>query len=387
MKIAYIELDYHSECLNSFCIAFKNRQDKVEIYTLTSIYKDLSHNEYINDFRWILCDEDRSSFLKSNILAINGNDVALIGTIEKSITNFSTIKFTIPAILRVHSGNFYFDRKRSFCLPDTISGVVDSIYFFLDNVVRKNELKLLDEFTKEIKNISFTSDTISNHFKEILKNKKLNLVESLPLEVFEPKYSETKNDQLFTITIPGSIDVNRRDYSIVIKALEQIKQQNHPPIEIYLLGKPIGYKGREMIETFRSFNSSTVKIYSFNEEVPQPEFEKIMKRTNLIWCPIKTSRNIYFYKEQFGTTKISGSFSDIIRYGKYGLMPDFYPLPKNLEHIISRYKSSDDLVEKLLILIHDNKFLNQENAVQVFSGYSADAVYNKTMKVFNTFTT
>jgi len=382
MQIAYIELDYHSECLNSFCVAFKNKQDNVEIYTLTSIYNDLSYNEYITDFTWILCDEDRSSFLKNNIDAINKNDVVLIGTMEKSITDFSTIKFITPAILRVHSGNFYFNRKNSFCLPDTILGIIDSIYFFLNNVVRKKELKLLDRITKEIKNISFTPEVISDNFKEILKHKQLNLVESIPLEVFEPGYNETKNDTVFTITIPGSVDINKRDYWTVVRALEKIKQQNHSLIEIYLLGKPVSYKGRQIVKMFQSLNSDTITVYTFNEEVPQTEFEKIMMRTNLIWCPVKSIRNVYFYKEQFGITKISGGVSDVIRYGKYGLIPDFYPLPKNLERIITRYTSSDDLAEKLLNLINHNFWLSSEDASSGLNDYTADAVYHKTMKVF-----
>jgi len=383
MKIAYIELNYHSECLNSFCHAFKGRHDQVEIYTLTSIYKDLSHNNYIKHFTWVLCDKKKSLFLKNNINTINKNDVVLIGTLEKSIPDFFTIKFNIPVILRVHGGNFYFNRKNNFSLPNTLSGIVDSIHFLVKNILINRELKLLNTLTKNMKNISFTSEIIFNHFRGLLQNNHLNIVESIPLEVFEPLYNEPKNNNVYTIAIPGSVDVIRRDYKPVLDALNKIKQKINVPIEIYLLGKPIGYKGRWVVKTFKSLIHNKISIYTFDEEVQQSEFERIMKKTNLILSLIKPVNQHYFYLEQVGLTKISGTVSDIIRYGKYGLIPDFYPVQGKTEKAIIHYNSSDDLAEKLLNFINSSSSLSAEEAAIVFSDYSADVIYNKTMKVFD----
>jgi hypothetical protein len=382
MKIAYIELDYHSECLNSFCHAFKDRQDHVEIYTITSIYKDLSHNNFINHFTWVLCDKNRSLFLKNNINTINKNDVVLLGTIEKSIPEFTALKFNIPIILRVHGGNFYFNRKHNFRLPNTLSGIVDAIHFLVKNILLNKELKLLDALTKRIKNISFTSEIISNHFRELLQNNPLNMVEHIPLEVFEPLYNQPKNNNTYTIAIPGSIDVMRRDYRQVLDALNEIKEKIKVPIEIYLLGKPIGYKGRQVAKTFQSFNHNKISVYTFDEEIQQSEFERIMKKTNLILSLIKPINQHYFYLEQVGLTKISGTVSDIIRYGKYGLVPDFYPIPETMKKVITSYTSKEDLADRLLNAINCNSWLSAEEAKSVFNEFSADAVYNKTMRTF-----
>jgi hypothetical protein len=383
MKIVFIELNYHSECLNSFCHAFKGRHDQVEIYTLTSIYKDLSHNNYIKHFTWVLCDKKLSLFLKNNINTINKNDVVLIGTLEKSIPEFAALKFNVPVILRVHGGNFYFNRKHNFSLPNTLSGIVDSIHFLVKSILIHRELKLLNTLTKRMKNISFTSEIVSNHFRGLLQNNHLNIVESIPLEVFEPLYNEPKNNNVYTIAIPGSVDVIRRDYKPVLDALNKIKLKINVPIEVYLLGKPIGYKGRQVVKTFKSLIHNKISIYTFDEEVQQSEFERIMKKTNLILSLIKPVNQHYFYLEQVGLTKISGTVSDIIRYGKYGLVSDFYPIPETMKKIITRYKSKHDLADRLLDAINRNSWLSAEEAAIVFNDYSADAVYNKTMKVFD----
>jgi hypothetical protein len=382
MKIAYVELDFHSECLNSFCYIFKNRQEQVEFYTSETIKNELSHNTASDNFTWIISGADRSSFLKNNINNINKNDIVFISTIQNSIRVFSSVKFTSPTILRVHSGNFYFNRTQNFCIPASLTEIIDSIYFFALNVIIRGEFKLLNKLTKDIKNISFTSKNIPHHFNELLKNKKLNLVANIPLEAFEPFYNEIKND-VFTIAIPGSVDVNKRNYEIVIDTLNTLKKQINQPIKIYLMGKPVGYKGRKMIEKFKALNDTTISVYTFDNEVKQTEFEKIMKRTNLILCPIKRIYNQYFYKEQVGFTKISGTISDIIRYGKYALIPEFYPIEKTIEKAITQYKSKDDLADKLLNVINRNSWLSAEEAAIIFDEYSSDAVYNKTMKVFD----
>ena len=137
MKIAVIELDYHAECLNSFCKAFKDSGEQISLYTNEDIYQDLSKEDYANKFQWIVKDAKTSVkiFLNTELSAINQHDIVFFTTVESSFHAFANVDFNPVTILRIHAVNSFFYRLRNIHIELKPAYIYRAVIYMINEIL------------------------------------------------------------------------------------------------------------------------------------------------------------------------------------------------------------------------------------------------------------
>ena len=107
MKIAYIELHCHVECLYSFCKIFADSDHQLTIYTTANIYSELEDENFSVQYDWKLIQPNESikKFLRININSINEHDIVLIATIQTSFSSYANMNYKPITIFRIHNVN------------------------------------------------------------------------------------------------------------------------------------------------------------------------------------------------------------------------------------------------------------------------------------------
>jgi hypothetical protein len=100
-----------------------------------------------------------------------------------------------------------------------------------------------------------------------------------------------------------------------------------------------------------------------------------MRETDLIISPIVIRTKQGIYGEDYGYTKISGSISDLIHYGKPALIPAAYPLQPALAPLVQTYLDRADFSQKLQQLISGDLLeAMRRQIVQVLAPFETPAV-------------
>jgi len=380
MKIAIIELDYHSEVLYSLCKIFEDSEHQLSIFTKKEIFNEFENLNIVEKFNWYIKDSRlwNKSFLDEHISLMNKHDVIIFNTAASSFYFYSKLNFIPPIILRIHNVNAYFNRLKSVQPHFSLYYV----YKDLSHIVRRElfcrDFYYLKKFMKKVDYFTFPDEKIQEYALKKGFVKKHQIAPSIPLAVYDPEfYKKEITDRIF-ITIPGTIDQRRRDYHIVLEAIKRILPLINRPIQFTLLGRPIGFYGKKIISKFERLTSNKFIFKYFKNRIKQEEFNQVMKETDFIIAPIVLNTRYTIYREVYGLTKISGSISDIIRYAKPGIFPMEYPINNTLQPIIDQYDSVEKLSELLISYINGDRLVVKNNIIpNILQEYSSEALRNK----------
>jgi glycosyltransferase involved in cell wall biosynthesis len=185
-----------------------------------------------------------------------------------------------------------------------------------------------------------------------------------PVYVLSPVYyKEVPTDQTtpvqVVITIPGAIDIRRRDYHLALNAFSGIITSTKY-LKVVFAGRPVGSYGREVLDSAKELAKGGADIQFYEEEVPEKEFQDIVASSTLILSPLVYTTVIHDQtEERYGLTKTSGNVYDAIRYGKPLIIPDYVTVPEEIKSSCIVYSSLEDLSSKVGELIHNPELLNQ----------------------------
>jgi len=387
MKIAVIELYYHAECLNSFCKAFRDSREQISIYTNEDIYQDLSKEDYADKFQWIVKDLKipTEKFLKIEISAINQHDIVFLTTVESSFCAFANVNFNPATILRVHVVNSFFNRLRNIHMELKPAYIYRSVFYIIKEVLLDLDWYYLKKLLKKVDYLTFTSEKIRHNFLNANKQN-YSILPTIPLAVFDERFFKpSPTDELFYITIPGEVNQKRRDYAVIYNAFKILIPKLSKKIMLTFLGEAKGKHARGIIDKFLKLSNNYFQIKSHNTAIPQVEFNSTMLKTDVLLCPSKINALFKIYNEKAGfTVGPSGSISDIIRYGKPALIPDFYPIDEDIEPIIDRYHTAADLAKILMEYLNGDLQKNKnQKVVTVLEKYRPQNIYHQIMDIFN----
>ena len=124
-----------------------------------------------------------------------------------------------------------------------------------------------------------------------------------------------------------------------------------------LLGKPVGKYAQWVIEEFNKLKSENIQITSFTGFVEQTKFNELMFGSHLLITPTLESTVFRVYKEIYGKTKASGSVGEMVKYGVPNLFPDYIYFDSEMEKIIDRYSTPQELANQILKFVNDKEFL------------------------------
>ncbi|MCX8534295.1 hypothetical protein [Chryseobacterium luquanense] len=299
-KIAYIEIDTHSEIAADFMDLMEDSKEfSVDYYFSEKIKKQIhesNENVFLSDNSMIL-----------DQLVTKKYDLVIIGTVHRYFNTFLNITQRYKTAVIVHNLNFSKVSKSE----------------LIKNIFKEDVLYRLKLWWKEG---LFNSSKVYRSTSQLwVLDKEFSSSEYQFLPLFYSKeFVQNKNEKL-TVVIPGGVSQKRRDYNHVLDIIQ--KSEGVENIDFVFLGKAKG----EELENIKKIAEEFNLIY-FTERVSQEDFEIWMKKADVLWCPIQQKTEFFSQEEIYGSTKMTGNIGDAIKFGKAAVFPKNYS--SKLEFIV-----------------------------------------------------
>ena len=359
MVIAFIELEYHLLDLDSFCKVFEKSEHDITLYTTTKIYNTFKNQPYANRYKWIVKVDNQNvaHFLNEHFEAINKADWVYYNTIASHYKTYNKIEFKGKTILRIHNAHTYLKPLKHWYIIPTFFNLFKAASYFVREFIGELDFYYLPKVVNKMDYYCFADENVKNYVLDNKISSKEKLFPTIPGSVFNGEFKPFVIKDKIRICIPGIIDERKKNYTPVIEALKLIGNQLTEPIEIVLLGKPVGKYAQWVIEEFNKLKSENIEITSFTGFVEQAKFNELMFGSHLLITPTLESTVFRVYKEIYGKTKASGSVGEMVKYGVPNLFPDYIYFDSEMEKIIDRYSTPQELAKQILKFVNDKDFL------------------------------
>ena len=295
-KIAYIEIDTHAEIAQDFMDLMQNSKSfSVDYYFSEKIKKQIredSQTIHVSDSSMLLDQLSEKNY-----------DLVMIGTVHRYFNTFFAVSQKYNTSIIVHNLNFSkiskFDLVKNIFKNDQIYRLKlllkDGLFQAKKTYQKANNLLVLDQ--------------------ELVSGK----LRFLPL--FYAKNFDQKENEIFTVVIPGGVSQKRRDYQKVFNTIQNVKAKEN--FAFIFLGKA---KGKELkdLKSLHDKVSKNIHIQYFSERVSSDIFDEWMRKADVLWCPIQEKAEFFSKEEVYGKTKMTGNLGDAIQYGKPAVFPENY---------------------------------------------------------------
>ena len=379
-SIAIIELYQHHEVLRHYCDLLKGSNYKVKIFCSSIVHQMLEDFHDQPSFEWIVQTNNIniSTFLRSNYPLIKEAKLVLITTALNNFKVFYQLSKINKTVLLVHNAHSYLAPQKSLYpkldLWDRLRWLkiqLNRAHYYKKQLL-KNLAGLVLPTEIALKYVQSRFD-IPPHLKLV----------SLPFVSYQ-QHLTPRSKYLVTITIPCTVTSVLRDYDLVLSALKKIKGKLSKDIHLVLLGKPKG-DGLKIITAFQKLDSPAIKITTFKDTISATTYEHWLKSSHFLILPLRQYSKNYIYQEQLGYSKISGGVNDMIRFGIPALIPEYYPLARELENLVERY-DSETLADKILSWVqHPEKLPNHYQVISILTNYTSRQMRPSFFKKINYF--
>jgi len=362
MKIALIELDFHVDSVDGICKIFEGSNHELHIFTTEKNFSILKNRSYANKHTWnLLKSKNKLAFLNAKKQEINSCDGVFINTISSDFGCFAKFDFKPTTILRIHNAYKVFAPWNHLKIYPNILGIWKVISYVFREIIWDRFWIYRPQVVKKIDFFTFPDKAIVDF---LLKNNiipKEKIAPVLPIKVFDETVQLKINEsETINFTIPGGMDRRRRDYLPVLNAFKILLPQTIKKISLSFLGKCNSNYGREIISEFKKLSGENFKINSFEDFVPQADFDSIMNETDVVISPVNADGLTQIYGEIYGKTKISGSITDVVLFPKPLILPSSYLLNENLKTIFDTYSSPENLSDLILGYVNDKKLIAEK---------------------------
>lgn len=299
IRIAYIELDTHAEIARNFIeLLDSSKKIQVDYYFSEKILKVLDLEHLSSVFK--ISPHGLFQLLKGKKY-----DLIIIGTAHRYFNIFMKIVECFPTAIISHNLNFI-KATNSEILPEIFK---KNTQFRLKLLLREG---LLDKnkVYERAKYLWVLDENLS------AENPKMKF---MPL--FFCRSIKQNKDEVFRVVIPGEVSQKRRNYLKVVQEIKELKTQRE--VEIIFLGK---VKNQELVwlKDLEKCINDNIRLIYFTEKIPQIEFDRWLKKADVLWCPIQHKTEFFGIKEIYGKTKMSGNIGDAIKFAKPALFPETY---------------------------------------------------------------
>jgi len=213
-------------------------------------------------------------------------DLFWINTIETKHSDFarSLTKLFCYKVLTIHNVNQWFGFSK----------------WFFSKSYRRNKSRI--NLLKQIDAYVVLSSNVKNYFLKKFKPDKKVFV--FPYSIFANEFeNKIKSNDSFTLAIPGSIELARRNYDIILNCYSDLFNQGLI-INLFLLGAPKEEYGNSIIDRCKELNSRGAKITFFETSVCQQKFDDLILSSDFVLSPLQPE----IRGEKYGYSKETGCF-------------------------------------------------------------------------------
>ncbi len=380
MKLGLIELDHHVECLNSLCQIVEDSDFEITVFTTPKLYAELASYSYSKKYKWQIAEGDVTQFIHSQKAELEAQSLLFFSTIESNFNAFNKLNLNVKRLVRIHNAQTFLAQKFTWNAKLSAYWMFKDASYVLRKRILNNEFAARKTFLANTDFICFTSNEITNYVRKQQNFAHVSkIVNAIPITFNE--HRPTANiKKAKTFAVIGTIDRKRKDYHFLWQAINQLIKTTDETFELKILGKPKGGFGKSTIEKFKKLQTENFSVKVWPNGVPQKEFDAEMQSVDVILAPIFKSTKYFLWEEIYGSTKISGSINDCIKYGKLGLIPDFYALEDDKKPLFLTYKNLDDFCDVVQKLMNGstNATLHQD----AFKPFSQKAIKEQAIQEF-----
>lgn len=358
LKIAVIELDFHWDVLDAFCKMFSNTEHELTIFTQPFIYQHLKKIDYNVKIEWVLNEKgSKKEFLKSSEQKLNSFDAVFINTISSDFGAYAGLYLNTVTLLRVHNAFKLLSPWNHLKISPTPYYLWKAASYFIREIVRDGFWIHRKTVVEKPWYLTFPEKSIHQFILQEKLVSPSKLAPPLPTKVYEGFTLGSVKKDFFQITIAGSVDKRRRDYEFVVSAFKKLVPQLKSKVHLTLLGRASSAYGNSITAQLKELESSVFSVEYFEKTVPEENFNTVMKRSDLLLCPVTADGRSEIYGEIYGKTKISGSVNDIIKFPCPAFVPHTYTLSSDWSGLLEVYEDERDFNQKLLQYINNPDLL------------------------------
>ncbi len=345
-KIALIEITtYHEECLFSQLQFLKGVGYDITLITHPKNSQNTPYYGISND-KVKFFDPKSSSFLIRRIKNWIGLYRFLVKSgIEQIIFNTASSNKEVIALTKF--------------LPKKIQ-----CFGIIHNLKKLNSSYSQKIISQRIKKYYVLNDYLEHSIE--IENRDIKLFSFYP--IFFPSYTPSKiinKNKDIWICIPGELNYNRRDYLMVLSALESL---NRPPnLKILILGKLNADREdtKDFLHMVNSFKLGS-HIITFDGFISNEAFHTFLKESDFIMAPVSLREKNYL------KFKITGAYNLAFAYKKPLICPEELSAIPDLKHNSLFYSDKNSL--SLLF----SKICNEEvNLTQLYKEEKWNFIYQQ----------
>lgn len=355
IKLLIVEMDYHASLLNSLCPLLRERFS----LTLLCTRKGWGKASLCEtDFEAVCIKEKNESiaqFMRRAQPVVEAADVVYFNTLEKYVVYFSRYEFSMSVVWRIHHANETFRPWQSLIITYSNCFKVAWYVFVKAGLTRVWQAKarlakradLIMMPTVGVMEYCLKNGFISDESKISPFCLPFSCLKEVNHQVSDPSTR-------LVISVIGTVDVARKDYTPLFDALSLLKNRYCGSIELHFLGAVIGSAGRKVVAQFQSLQDAQFTFFFSVGFVPQSEVDKVVSKTHFLVAPIKLASNFKMHREIYGSTKMSGVEIDVINSQRIAFVPEEYQVADDMGAVLRKYRDSNDLCEKMLQFAQQN---------------------------------
>ncbi|MEO1517214.1 MAG: hypothetical protein AAFV95_19470 [Bacteroidota bacterium] len=355
-KIALIEAYGHSEVLRTFGKLLQAGACELWIWARPSVREDCFDVEGERVHWQELTGEGHAVDWKAIQPALMGMDVLVFITLLEGVGLEALGNVSAPKLLLVHNGHRFFGGSGRWALwhsgQDRLANVLRAVRWWV-----RGEGRAVRSVLSQMDAISFPNVAIDEfmcrNYASALDS--VAVLPPLPWQFFEGRGGEQAKVEI-DIIVPGTLKAQVRDYDLLFRAFEQLVGRYEGVVRLTFLGEARPGFGQRQKLRWRSLESEQLQLTFFDQKVPQILYDKMLQVADFMILPLYRQDRVGAIMEELGKTKITGGENDMIRFGIPCLLSDFYPLPADLESLVGRFGSAEELAELLLEWIESRAF-------------------------------
>ncbi|WP_236969792.1 hypothetical protein [Membranihabitans marinus] len=384
--ISIIELFYHAEVLRESILRFKNETFQLQIFTTAKILKNTGlDTESLPNVKFYLHNGKTNfiSYFSKYKNELDNSDIVVINTLAYNLKSFNSLNGSYKIILRLHNTNRWFQSvKENYRLIISPYMIWKDISYSLrlglglgDFFYRKKIIKKIDYFAfanDHLRQYALNKFNLEHHKTIVLPFSNIN-------DTPKKEIKSNVSDQV-TFIIIGKIDFRKRDYLTIYEAFKSINFNQHSIKNVRLIfaGSANSNYGKDIISKFKAIDQKHFEVIYFNHFLPQSELEQLIQSTHFFIAPINIDTRFRIYTEEYGTTKQSGVFGDILRFQKPTLLPSKVEKEAIWKEVTYCYKDTNDLQHLIIDIL--NQKLKPHNFHRLRDTFSRSAINEQTME-------
>ena len=175
--------------------------------------------------------------------------------------------------------------------------------------------------------------------------------------IYEPGLIRKQKTEKIHFVVTGGVEEKRRNYQIIVDALNKVDPAFYPKMKLVLLGRATSPYAKMILDELHSIEMQGLEVLSFSKYVPNETFSEELNKADFLIAPVTIETEYLGVKEYYGKTKISGVIGNIIHYAVPAIVNKELDIPDDLSDSIIKFDSVDDLAKIFSRILTDESII------------------------------